>query len=118
MRINYINENSNPTKIENTDWGTVYYYSAPNYRYCIYTYNDDQETGYLSNVRVNKNSRGQGLGNQILINAEENIKKLGMKLIILKVKNTNTFAYDWYKRHGYRELESEHEYTWMKKDLE
>jgi len=43
---------------ENTDWGIVYYYNDKDYRFALYMYNDDPDSLYLSNVKVNQNMRG------------------------------------------------------------
>ena len=55
---------------EITDFGKVFYYDYPNYHFALYIYDDDDETIYLSNVKVDAEARGKGFGNKILEIAE------------------------------------------------
>ena len=53
-------------KKETTDWGVIHYYKNDYCRFALYAYNDDKNTMYLSNVKVEQSARGRGLGNKIL----------------------------------------------------
>ena len=46
---------------EITEFGKVFYYDYPNYHFALYIYDDDDETIYLSNVKVDAEARGKGL---------------------------------------------------------
>ena len=46
---------------EITDFGKIFYYDYPNYHFALYIYNDDDETIYLSNVKVDAEARGKSL---------------------------------------------------------
>lgn len=110
------------TKHEKTDFGDVWHISSEPqdvFRFAIYRYNDDKETIYLSNVFVSKEHRKQGLGNSILETADNIAKKLNAKIICLKVKQ-DSFAHEWYKKHGYSDLsvdEEEPQFIWMTKNM-
>lgn len=101
---------------EKTEWGTVWKIQEHGvYRFAVYIYDDDPETLYLSNVFVDKGHRGKGLGNKILSTTDELAKKLGTKQICLRVKIVSN-AYEWYKRHGYKDLSEDDEengYIWL-----
>lgn len=108
-------------KEETVDYGTVWKYEAKDgsFRFAVYKYDGDDDTYYLANVFVDEESRGNGIGNFILDTAENAAKKANAKTLCLEVK-TGSFAYDWYKRHGYVDVgkdEDEPSYTWMTKDL-
>jgi hypothetical protein len=55
VKINILNMK---VTTKNTDWGIVYYYNDKDYRFALYMYNDDPDSLYLSNVKVNQNMRG------------------------------------------------------------
>ena len=44
---------------EITEFGKVFYYDYPNYHFALYIYDDDDETIYLSNVKVDAEARGK-----------------------------------------------------------
>lgn len=104
---------------ENTDWGIVYYYNDKDYRFALYMYNDDPDSLYLSNVKVNQNMRGQGIGNKILNLVDEEAKKFNVSTIYLKVLEQE-WMHDWYGKHGYSDFcydEEDQNYIWMKKQV-
>ena len=88
-------------------------------RFAMYWYGDDKRRVYLSNVFVGEGMRHKGEGTFIL-NAAEAIAKMAFAdEILLKVKK-GSFAYDWYKRHGYVDVEPDEEdktMIWMKKEV-
>jgi len=106
---------------EATDFGKCWYISdlKKSFRFALYTYDDDPDTVYLSNVFVDEKYRRTGLGNIILEMATDIAKKMEFKTIILKVLKTS-FVHEWYERHGYRDFVADSEdisYVWMKKEL-
>ena len=104
---------------ENTDWGIVYYYNDKDYRFALYMYNDDTDSLYLSNVKVNQNMRGQGIGNKILNLVDEEAKKFNVSTIYLKVLEQE-WMHNWYSKHGYSDFcydEEDQNYIWMKKQV-
>ena len=88
-------------------------------RFAMYWYGDDKRRVYLSNVFVGEGMRHKGEGTFIL-NAAEAIAKMAFAdEILLKVEKCS-FAYDWYKRHGYVDVEPDEEdktMIWMKKEV-
>ena len=104
-------------KQENTDWGIVRHYNDNEYRFALYSYNDDPNTMYLANVKVKQSSRGKNIGNMILKFAEEESKKYGFNAIVLVVFK-KSWVYDWYARHGYENYSDNGQYMWMRKSIE
>lgn len=104
---------------ETTDWGIIYYYKNDCYRFALYAYNDDKNTMYLSNVKVEQSARGRGLGNKILELADKEAKKYNYTAICLKVLKSSC-VHDWYANHRYSDLCYDGEnadYIWMKHTL-
>ena len=104
---------------ETTDWGIVYYYNNDCYRFALYAYNDDKNTMYLSNVKVEQSARGRGLGNKILELADKEAKKYNYTVICLKVLKSS-WVHDWYANHGYSDFcydGEDADYVWMKHTL-
>ena len=85
-------------------------------RFSIYRYEDDKETIYLADVFVDEGHRGKGYGNEILTTAEKTAKQMGAKSICLKAEK-DSFAYDWYTRHGFQDIEQDGDYMWLRKNL-
>lgn len=105
--------------IETTDWGIVYYYRNYCYRFALYTYNDDRDTIYLSNVNVRQSVRGRGLGNKILELANKEARRHGYTIICLKSLKSS-WVHDWYANHGYNDFcydVEDADYVWMKHTL-
>lgn len=100
------------------NWGVVYHYFGDNYKFALYTYNDDPYVTYLSNVWVNDESRGQGIGDKLLNVAEEMAIQHNAKVICLKVL-VDTWVHDWYQRQGFIDYidDEDSNYVWMKKVL-
>lgn len=108
-------------KEELTKWGKVQYYKSSEdiFRFAIYEYNDEPGVIYLSNVFVNSESRHLGFGNTILKLVDKIAKNKGAYTIILKVEK-DSFAHNWYKRHGYKEFgvnKEDNTMFWMRKEI-
>ena len=103
-------------KKETTDWGKIYYYRNRYCMFAIYTYDDDESTVYLSNVKVKKSERGCGFGNRILRFVSKEARKHNYSIICLKVLKLS-WMHNWYSRHGYKDLEENNNYVWMKHNL-
>ena len=104
---------------ETTDWGIVYHYKNDCCRFALYAYNDDKNTMYLSNVKVEQSARGRGLGNKILEFADKEAKKYNYTVICLKVLKSS-WVHDWYANHGYSDFcydSEDADYVWMKHTL-
>lgn len=86
-------------------------------RFAFYTYKDQPEVLYLSNVYVEESSRNRGLGSLILIAAEKVAETIGAITIRLKVKQDSP-ANAWYRKHGYGYMTFEDGYDWLEKTLE
>jgi GNAT superfamily N-acetyltransferase len=109
------------TTHKKTDFGDVWNINATDgtFRFAIYRYDDDTDTVYLSNVFVKKERRGQGYGNAILDTVDNIAKGMGATAICLTVKK-DSFAHQWYERHGYEYLSDNNDkdfanHIWMKK---
>lgn len=106
-------------KKETTNWGIIQYYKNSYCRFALYAYDDDKSTIYLSNVKVKKSERGQGIGNKILKFANKEAMKHNYSTICLKVLKIS-WMHSWYGRHGYRDLsdnEENDDYIWMEHTL-
>ena len=55
---------------------------------------------FLSNLIVHETVRNQGLGNQLLAEAEKYAKEHGLSTMFLQTY-TDAWCYEWYRRHGY-----------------
>ena len=94
-------------------------YNTENYRFALYVYSDEPEIIYLSNVFVNKDSRGKGLGNDILRKAEVEARKMGGAYLRLKCLSS-FWVHVWYGKHGYSDLcvdNNDVSYIWMEKKI-
>lgn len=105
---------------QKSSFGDVWFYST-NYqkiKFTLYAYEDDPNIIYLSNVRIDESLQGQGYGNEILKEAEQQALSKGFSTIELKVL-INSWTHDWYRRHGYSDLcyDENKNYIWMKKEL-
>ena len=100
------------------DWGIIYNYKGLDFEFCLYIYNDDPNTIYLANVKVKRALRQQGIGNRILIAAENEAKSFNCKYIQLRVFK-DSWVRDWYHRHGYNviHIEDGSNYIWMEKEI-
>lgn len=110
-------------KVDKTEWGIVKIFSNEDntIRFALYTYNDDNEIIYLSNLFVNESLRKNGYGDRIIEWVFGYAKSHSFKTIILNVVK-NSWMEKWYKRKGFEYLEDceDDEYkgnVWLKKDL-
>jgi GNAT superfamily N-acetyltransferase len=86
-------------------------------RFAFYTYKDEDDVLYLSNVFVEETSRNKGFGTKILAAAEKVAETIGAINIRLKVKQDSS-ANAWYRKHGYGYIAFEGDYDWLEKTLE
>ena len=101
---------------ESTEWSEDYDEENLQTRFAFYTYKDDSNTLYLSNVFVEETSRNHGFGTKILAAAEKVAEAISATSIRLKVKRDNP-AHAWYQKHGYNYITFEDEYDWFEKTL-
>lgn len=94
------------------------YYNTKNYRFALYSYSDEPEIIYLSNVFVNEDCRGRGFGNNILQKAAEEARATGGSYLRLKCLSTS-WMHVWYKKHGFSDLcaDKDESYFWMEKKI-
>ena len=109
------------TKEETTDFGKIWYFIDKEKvsRFALYAYNDEPQNFYLSNIYVDIKYRQSGRGNYVLEKSTEIAKEHNAENIMLKVLN-NSFMFEWYTRHGFKDLicdEEESEYMWMIKKI-
>ncbi len=102
---------------KSTDWNEDYREEYLRTRFAFYTYKDENDVLYLSNVFVEETSRNKGFGTKILAAAEKVAETIGATNILLKVKQ-NSPANTWYRKHGYKFMALEEDYDWLKKTLE
>ena len=97
---------------------SVRYYNSENCRFALYVYSDEPEMIYLSNVFVDKDSRGKGLGNDILRKAVVEARKMGGAYLRLKCLST-AWVHEWYEKHGWSDLcaDKNVRYFWMEMKL-
>jgi len=99
------------------EWSKDYREEDLRTRFAFYTYKDEDDVLYLSNVFVEETSRNKGFGTKILAAAEKVAETLGVIIIRLKVKQ-NSSANAWYRKHGYSFMAFEDDYDWLEKTLE
>ena len=107
------------TTTEKTDWGVIYNYRDKRSKFALYSYDDDDNTIYLSNVYITQSERGKGLGNKILETVEKESKAKRFNNICLKVLDVS-WLHKWYSEHGYRDIcrdEESEDYIWMIKQI-
>lgn len=109
--------------VNKTEWGIVKIFSNEDntIRFALYTYNDDNETIYLSNLFVNESLRKNGYGDRIIEWVFDYAKSRSFKTIILNVVK-NSWMEKWYERKGFEYLEDCEDdgykgNVWLKKDL-
>lgn len=102
---------------KSAEWREDYREEDLRTRFAFYTYKDEDDVLYLSNVFVEETSRNKGFGTKILAAAEKVAETLGAINIRLKVKQ-NSPANAWYRKNGYGYLTFEGDYDWLEKTLE
>lgn len=85
-------------------------------RFAFYTYGNEPEVLYLSNVFVEESSRNNGIGTLILEAAEKVAETIGATSICLKVKQDSRAAKFYYK-NSYNHIIFEGDYEWLEKKL-
>jgi ribosomal protein S18 acetylase RimI-like enzyme len=123
-------------KVFNVDQGYIEHYKQEYYGgtvlfmhkhgdafFRVYWYDNKPDSIYLSGVSVSKDCRNQGIGNWIL-HMFEQIGRSRKATKLCLCSKTDSFAYEWYKRNGYKDFDyvdpenaEELNYTWMKKEL-
>lgn len=78
--------------------------------------NVDANQLYVTLICVDKQFQGQGFGGKML-EILESLKDEGFEAIALEVVKTNQTAYQFYKKHGFIELEDRGEKFLMRKTL-
>ena len=99
------------------EWSEDYCDEDLRTRFAFYTYKDEDNVLYLSNVFVEETSRNKGFGTKILAAAEKVAETIGATNIRLKVKQ-DSLANAWYRKHGYNHMSVEDGYDWLEKTLE
>lgn len=86
-------------------------------RFSFYSYKDEPNVLYLSNVFVNKEYSNKGIGTKILKIADEVSTYLKCNSIRLKTKNGSN-AESLYRKNGYKTLTEEGKHIWLEKQGE
>lgn len=79
------------------EWSEEYSEEDLRTRFAFYTYKDEDDVLYLSNVFVEETSRNKGFGTKILQAAEKVAETIGAIRICLKVKQ-DSLANAWYRK--------------------
>lgn len=89
------------------------------YKFCLYSYSDEPDTMYLSEVYVNKLYRKRGYGNILLKHAKQLAKERGYKTMYLKVAE-NSWQEKWYKRNGFEFVQNDiiQNWLWLKCEID
>lgn len=107
-------------KYETTDFGWIRKYSFENSSFCLYAYNDDSDSIFLSNLEVNNDFRNNGIGNFMLDLAVNHLApNLGRTKLYLCV-DEKSWMFDWYKRKGFKFVGKNYErdgYVWVVIDI-
>lgn len=113
--LNRLDERFSPQPKQ--EWSGDYDEENLQTRFAFYTYKDDPNVLYLSNVFVEETSRNHGFGTRILKAAEKVAETIGATAIRLKVKQDSP-ANTWYRKNGYVYMAFEDGYDWLEKNLE
>ena len=115
LRQEYKNSRTDTPTEHLPDWKQEYREDDLQTRFAFYTYKDEPNILYLSNLFVEKLNRNRGLGTQILKAAEKVAITIGATSIRVKVKG-DSFANGWYHMNGYNYISSEDDYDWLEKN--
>ena len=75
--------------------------------FCMLNYYEkENHSMFFSNFCVNKVSRSQGLGTEMIKEVIGLAKRLGCKYLYLEVEISNEWVYEWYKRLGFVEYKN------------
>ena len=85
-------------------------------RFAFYTYKDEPDVLYLSNLFVEEASRNRGLGSKILKAAEKVAETIDASSIMLKAK-LGTHAINLYSKNGLELITEQGGYGWFEKKL-
>jgi GNAT superfamily N-acetyltransferase len=95
----------------------VYYITDEKFKFALYKYHKDKHIIFLSLVFVEEPYRRQGIGNEILNEAEFLAKMYDSDIIMLQCKR-QSWMRKWYMRHGYVFHSKNKEYDWLKKSIQ
>lgn len=85
-------------------------------RFAFYTYKDEPNVLFLSNLFVEEASRNKGLGTRILQSAEGVARALGASSIMLQAK-LGTPVIDLYSKNGFECITEQGGYGWFEKKI-
>lgn len=98
------------------EWEDEYREEDLQTRFAFYTYKNEPDVLYLSNLFVEEASRNKGLGTKILNAAEDVAEDIGANKIRLMVKWDSPVKI-WYHKHGYTHFAHAGKYDWLEKSL-
>ena len=73
----------------------------------VEVHREEHEYIYLDDFSVSESKRGNGIGNELLKEAEEYGKSVRVFASLLHVEKSNERAFNFYKRNGYSVLEDQ-----------
>lgn len=95
-------------------WGTSYTLitndGLATIELCVENNEERNYYGTIQSLMVHPSVRRKGLGNVMLMFAEEKAKKLGLKQVVLCARK-GTFLIPWYQRNGYEIYDENPEYS-------
>ena len=118
MRPTYIKHIVKHGDVEKTTATHVMRYDGKSY-VKVYYFGDDKQTGYFSNLSVDKKVRKRGEGSKLLKLVESMLRKKKFKFACLWVQN-KSWVKKWYERIGYEFYATnskEKNSVWMRKKL-
>lgn len=86
-------------------------------RFSFYSYKDEPNVIYLSELYVNKEHRNKGIGTKILEIADKVAASMGCNFIRLKTE-IGSYAEGLYRRNGYYAIKIEDNQVWLEKQNE
>lgn len=107
---------------QHTDWGIIFHLLHNEGKgYCkLYSYNDDPDIWYISDLNISENYRNMGIGTNFMNVCIDICKRYnGQKIQLQVYDNAEQFIHDWYKRLGFYEFihSKRKEYSWLTKSI-
>ena len=96
----------------------LYFMKNDGSAFCMLNYyKQEKHIMFLSNLNVNIESRGKGLGSCMMNNAILYAKSSGCKYLYLEVIHESSWVFDWYERLGFKLYRKDGDSCYMFKEL-
>lgn len=104
-------------KVRKTDFGYVYDFDFKYGSFCLYCYNDDNESVFLSNLRVSWCYRKRGLGTYLLRLAVNYFGPLLKRKKLYLLVQKDSWMSEWYRKFGFHFFEGDDCNEWLEIDV-